>query len=161
MSGTVALAVNDDKVYPFDPKSGKVNDEMQFGSPSKKDEMNVGSPLKLPESRPTAEISQVFDDGDCWIPPSTDVAEKHRDANIVGTHSKLVDCKELGVGVCMYFQFLKSMGYYMLIASLLSVPSILTSIYGSRVPIQDRDALGLYKFTLGNIGYDTASPTYT
>ena len=40
--------------------------------------------------------------------------------------------------------------------SIFSIPSMIMSFSGTRVPYKDRDYIGLYKLTLGNIGYDTA-----
>ena len=47
-----------------------------------------------------------------------------------------------------------------LVMSILSIPGIIFSHSGKRIPAQYRDALGLYKYTLGNIGYDPTSLTY-
>lgn len=42
-----------------------------------------------------------------------------------------------------------------------AMPSIIMSFTGSRIPAELRDAIGLYQFTIGNIGYDPASSTYS
>lgn len=44
--------------------------------------------------------------------------------------------------------------------TLFSLPSLVFAWYGSRIPQEEQDAIGLYRFTLGNIGYNTRSPTY-
>lgn len=68
---------------------------------------------------------------------------------------------DLGVGVSLYFQFIKSMTICLLIMSILSVPNIMFAWYGSRIAQEEQDALGLYRFTLGNIGYNKKSTTYS
>ena len=71
-------------------------------------------------------------------------------------------CKaaDLGQGVSLYFQFVKSMSIAMLFGTLLSLPALIFAYSGSRIPPQDRDAMGFYHFMLGNIGYSVISPTY-
>lgn len=44
--------------------------------------------------------------------------------------------------------------------SLLAVPALMFSYNGSRIATEKKDSFGLYKFTIGNIGYDPSSLTY-
>lgn len=61
----------------------------------------------------------------------------------------------------MYFQFLKSMTVCLFLMTILSVPCIVFAFSGDRIPVTERDITNLYMLTLGNIGYNPASPTYT
>ena len=45
--------------------------------------------------------------------------------------------------------------------SILSLPTFIFVYYGSNIQQNDRDIFGLYKYTYGNLGYDSLSPTYT
>lgn len=60
----------------------------------------------------------------------------------------------------MYFQVLKSLGVCLFIMTILSMPSLIFAYFGKRIPEEDYDGLGLYQFTVGNIGYNQNSPTY-
>ncbi len=44
--------------------------------------------------------------------------------------------------------------------TLLSIPALAFAFFGSRTPELEQDGLGLYRFSLGNIGYDKTSPTF-
>jgi hypothetical protein len=48
----------------------------------------------------------------------------------------------------------------MFVMTVLAAPSLIFSFFGSRIPEQDRDLIGLYRLTIGNIGYDPNSYTY-
>jgi hypothetical protein len=63
----------------------------------------------------------------------------------------LTTAKDLGSGISLYFQFAKSAAICFLFMSIFSVPSILFSYTGSKIPVNDRDVFGLYKFTIGNL----------
>ena len=67
---------------------------------------------------------------------------------------------ELGTGIPLYFQFVKSFAVVFFIMTLLSIPSFIFCYSGEAILPVDRDSLGLYRFTLGNIGYNKLSPTY-
>jgi RNA recognition motif-containing protein len=101
-----------------------------------------------------------------WVPPSIDKMKEYQEDRVFhhGTaplkEVKVTNTADLGPAVCLYFQLLKSMALYFFFASILSLPSIIVAFYGSRIEQQDRDALGLYRFTLGNMGYNPASATY-
>jgi len=95
-----------------------------------------------------------------WTPPSTRKAAtfkyehvyKHGEAemNKVNLCNKSAD--DLGAGVALYFQFIKSFGICLFIMSILSLPSLLFYFEGSRMPSANKDMLGIYMFSLGNFG---------
>jgi hypothetical protein len=101
-----------------------------------------------------------------WVPPSIEKVKEYQEDRVyrAGTAAlnsvKVTNAPDLGVGVCLYFQFLKTLAYYFFFASILSLPSIIIAYNGSRIGATDQDAMGLYRFTLGNMGYDPNSPTY-
>ena len=68
--------------------------------------------------------------------------------------------EDLGNGTSLYFQFAKSTSILFLVLTILSIPSFILCFNGSRVPVNQRDNIGLYRFTIGNIGYDPKSLTY-
>ena len=55
---------------------------------------------------------------------------------------------------------MKTMGTAMAFMTILALPALIFSFYGSRTPEISQDDLGLYLFTLGNVGYDKDSGTY-
>lgn len=67
---------------------------------------------------------------------------------------------DLGTGVSLYFEFVKLMAICFAVLTILSAPAMAFAFAGSRIPSSNWDAAGLYQLTLGNIGYDPASPTY-
>lgn len=101
-----------------------------------------------------------------WVPPSIEKARQFRAQSIIRGGVAPLDsvnaCRasDLGPGVSLYFQFVKSMAICMFIMSLLSAPSIVFAYYGSAIDKTDADAMGFYRFTLGNIGYDSSSATF-
>lgn len=102
-----------------------------------------------------------------WFPPSLEKALEYRMkhmyklGNTPLRHIKILDAPDLGEGISLYFQFTKSMAVYMLVCTILSIPLLVFCFFGSGMPAQDQDALMLYRFTLGNIGYDRSSVTYS
>lgn len=100
------------------------------------------------------------------MPPTIQKAKEHRELAVFrGGHADIMGttmCKapDLGLGTALYFQFLKSMAVCMLVMTLLSIPTFVFSISGSRVSEAERDTTSLYRLTLGNIGYDPTSLTY-
>ena len=59
---------------------------------------------------------------------------------------------DLGVGCALYFQLVYSLCVALGIMALCSIPSLLLFHAGNGVPYDQRDALGLYQFSLGNLG---------
>ena len=41
-----------------------------------------------------------------------------------------------------------------------SIPSLIFCFFGQKIPVFEQDKLGLYRFMIGNIGYDPTSLTY-
>ncbi len=66
----------------------------------------------------------------------------------------------LPVGVRLYFTLLRYLAVLMAACSLLSVPGLVLAGFGSGVLPDDRDSLGLYRLTFGNIGYNRNSATF-
>jgi hypothetical protein len=73
---------------------------------------------------------------------------------------KVCHSPDLGIGVSLYFHFVRSMSICFMVMTLLSLPGIVFAWFGSRIPEADRDAIGFYHFTLGNIGYNKANANY-
>lgn len=66
--------------------------------------------------------------------------------------TRVIDDNDLGDGVAMYFQFAKSFAYCFFYQFIFALPALVFAYYGNRVPSISRDIIGLYRFTLGNIG---------
>lgn len=56
-----------------------------------------------------------------------------------------------GTGVTLYFSFAMNMAIALCVMSVLSLPSLVMIYSGTGIAAQDRDALGLYKYTLGRL----------
>ena len=101
-----------------------------------------------------------------WKPPSIAVANEYRQKTIFREgkaslwKADLSNAEDLSEGVALYFEFARSACLCLTLLSILSLPSIIFSYSGSRISIADRDAIGFYRFTVGNIGYDSESTTY-
>jgi hypothetical protein len=101
-----------------------------------------------------------------WKPPSLEKAKEYRlqsmyhqgSAALWGTD--LVTATDLSKGAVLHFFFLRSVIICMAVMSVLSFPILVFSISGSRIPLALKDPIGLYQFTLGNIGYDPTSESY-
>lgn len=93
-----------------------------------------------------------------WRIPSIDKAKEYKQEEVYrggeGNMSKIkiIHAAELGVGVRMYFQFLKSMGCGLFFMTLLTLPMIFFALKGKGIALEDQDVLQLYRFSLGNIG---------
>ena len=102
-----------------------------------------------------------------WVPPSIAKALEfkkraiYRYADGVSVWSiDVIHAADLGSGVTLYFAFARTMAFALFFMSFMSVPSLIMVYSGSGILAQDRDALGLYRYTLGNIGTNPASPDY-
>jgi hypothetical protein len=73
---------------------------------------------------------------------------------------KVCRAPDLGSGMAMYFQFLRSMGVAFFVMSIFSLPTLFFAYNGSRMSVEDRDGMSMYMFTLGNIGYNPTSASY-
>ncbi len=101
-----------------------------------------------------------------WLPPSIEKAylyqQKHifREGNTRIDSINVVHAPDLPVGVNLYFQFALTMTYCLFIMSLLSIPSLVFVYNGQGIGIENQDTLGLYRYTLGNIGYNQNNVNY-
>lgn len=97
-----------------------------------------------------------------WVPPSVAKAKEFRrkaiyrggDARIDSI--EIVRASDLGAGVTLYFQFALSMAVCLFIMSLLSLPALIFAYNGQNLSADGQDSFGLFRYTLGNIGYDAA-----
>lgn len=93
-----------------------------------------------------------------WRIPSVEAAKEYKFAEVYrGGESNMAAVNvtaaaELGVGVRMYFQFIKSMGVALLLMTLLTVPLVAFALKGNGISLEDQDPLSLYRFSLGNVG---------
>ncbi len=112
-----------------------------------------------------------FDQGDnfedtTWLPPSISKAVEYRTkvifkGSLAPLNSvKVCNSPDLGLGVSMYFQFVRSMTICMAVMTLLSFPCLIFAWFGSKIAENDFDSIGFYHFSLGNIGYNEASLSY-
>jgi hypothetical protein len=67
---------------------------------------------------------------------------------------------DLSAAACLYFQYMKTMATCMAWMTLLALPAMIMSYFGERTPEINKDGIGLYMFTLGNVGYDKTSTTF-
>ncbi len=90
-----------------------------------------------------------------WFPPSIEKAAEFknqaifRNGDIRLDSINVIQAPDLGNGVTLYFQFAMSMAISLFVMSILSLPSLVMIYSGSGISPQDRDALGLYRYTLG------------
>jgi hypothetical protein len=93
-----------------------------------------------------------------WRLPSIDIAKDYRfqevyrggEGNMSAIH--ITEASELGVGVRMYFQFLKTMAIGLFLMTLLSIPMILLTSKGNGIALEDQDVFQLYRYSFGNLG---------
>lgn len=122
--------------------------------------------LQRNNDRALEQLGDDFDDTP-WVPPSVTRAEDYRarelfrggNASILAT--KVCGAADLSLACVLYFQFAKSMAVMTFVMFFLSLPALIFAYAGSKIAQVDQDSIGLYQFTLGNIGYNPASPTYT
>ena len=101
-----------------------------------------------------------------WVPPSLELAWEYRLANLYGGGKtklrkiKVTKAGDLGAGIPMYFQFIKSMAILMCLCTILCVPNLLFCYYGNKILKEDQDFIGLYRLTVGNIGHNMEDPNY-
>ena len=101
-----------------------------------------------------------------WVPPKIQKAADFKGEQIyLGSQMKrskvkLVKETHLGIGMGLFFHFEKSMAILLGCMALLSLPALICSVYGNGISIEERDTLGLYQMTLGNLGYNKNSDDY-
>jgi hypothetical protein len=101
-----------------------------------------------------------------WVPPSLSKAAEYRHRTVFRgstasmVHTNMCRAPDLGNGTVMYFQFMRSMGVCMFVMTLLSVPTLFFSFWGTRMPLEDQDSFYFYRFALGNIGYNKEESSF-
>ena len=105
-----------------------------------------------------------------WVAPNIDVANERSkmkmyrsgSLNLSNTFLRtfLLDEKDLSLGVVLHFFFVKSTAICLFIMTILSIPSIILSYSGNHVQVNMQDGMGLYQFTVGNIGFDQSNKAY-
>jgi len=128
-------------------------------------EMEAQQHEKHKAEREAEKLGDDFEDTP-WVPPSTLKAMDFRAFNIfrggaapIG-HVDVCSATDLSLGCVLHFQLMKSMAVMSFVMFWLSIPALVFSYAGSRISQVDQDSIGLYRLTLGNIGYNPASPTY-
>ena len=142
----------------------KASYDATMATPSEKEAFalapDTGPDMAEEEDDDDDEIDEV------WIPPSLELAQEHIEKNVYQEgkgkfwRGDLTKATELSRGIVLHFAFLRNMAICLSVMTLLSIPSLVFCTYGSRIPLALQDPIGLYKFTLGNIGYDPNSRTY-
>lgn len=98
-----------------------------------------------------------------WVPPAINKAAEFKRKSIFRGGDARIDAidivkvSDLGAGVTLYFQFAWSMAVCLLIMSLFSLPALIFSYNGESMSVDNQDSFGLYRYTIGNIGYNAAS----
>ena len=101
-----------------------------------------------------------------WLPPSIEKAKEFKARKIYKGGDTRIDsidvsnASDLGPGITLYFQFVRTFSFAFFLMTVLSFPSLVFVYSGSLVAPKDRDIFGFYKYTLGNLGYDPTSSTY-
>lgn len=101
-----------------------------------------------------------------WVAPTVTKAENNKAEKVFrrgqeqARDVQMSEAQDLGEMTLLYFKLLKHMTYGFLVMTLLSIPSLLIAFSSSGTPEFDQDYLGLYRFTLGNVGFDTMGVDY-
>lgn len=101
-----------------------------------------------------------------WVPPSIDKAKEYRENHIFGGgrapfwRMDLSHNQDLGIGVSLYFYFLKSFATSSFFNTILSAPNLYLAAIGNGVSKEYQDGMGLYKYTIGNIGFNRQESDY-
>lgn len=88
------------------------------------------------------------------------LAKLYRGGMAKASKVSLTKATDIGLGVPLYFTFVKIITYAAMFMTLLSIPSLLFSYYGDKISDEDKDPFGLFKYSIGNIGHNTKSKTY-
>ena len=101
-----------------------------------------------------------------WLPPTLKEAYAFKFKHVFkGGEASMFStdvCSDpaLSAVACLYFIFIKHVAWLMLWLTILSLPLLLMSFFGSRTSELDQDPMGLYLLTLGNVGYDKSANNY-
>lgn len=102
-----------------------------------------------------------------WVPPSIQLAKEYHAENVLkgGKASicavDMCNVQDCGNGVPLFFLFMKTYTIAFIVMSLLAAPSMLITTNSDRIEYSDRDSLGLYRFTIGNLGFAADNPRYS
>lgn len=181
---------DDDETYPPRKKNvGATNEVVNAGWSTKGPPVPVGYTSigdgeadDDPQSKDSKSVKKAFADKDIvgidenlgnnfyaslWVPPNIDRAALHKMATVYKEgrtkvrQARLTEDLEIGVGLNLYFQYALSIAVGFFFIFVFSIPTLVFAYYGSAVPTQDQDIVGLYQFTIANIGFDPSSLTYT
>lgn len=101
-----------------------------------------------------------------WLPPSIDKALEYKKKTIFkgGSASffavSMSSTKHLGRGTALFFSFTYAFSLCFFFMSLCTLPGLYFYHSGSRIDQKDQDALGIYRFSLGNLGFSSTSLSY-
>lgn len=142
----------------------KVNEAIKKRREEKEKAHALGEVSNL-EGNVNERLGEDFEDSP-WVPPSVELAWEYRlktvylGGNAKRSKIKLTKATDLGLGVPMYFLFIKTFAITTFFMSIFSLPPLFFSYYGHRIPQQDQDTSGFYRLSIGNIGYDPADKNY-
>jgi hypothetical protein len=95
-------------------------------------------------------LGEDFEDSP-WVPPSVELAWEYRLKSVYHggkakrSKIKLTKATDLGLGVPMYFLFIKTFAITTFFMTLFSLPPLFFAYYGHRIPQQDQDTSGFYR----------------
>jgi hypothetical protein len=118
----------------FSPKNTSPND--RFNSPRASKITYKRKPVV--DTYEDENLGENFDETP-WLPPSVMKAMQFKEDNVFRggiaplSHVRVVDAPDLSIGVQMYFQFVKTMSWCMLVMSLLSLPCIIFIYSGTKI----------------------------
>ena len=101
-----------------------------------------------------------------WLPPDIQKAKEFkknamfRQGDVRLDSVEIIYAPDLGAGVTLYFQFAMSMAICLFVMSFLALPELIFVYNGTSITEENQDAFGLYKYTLGNIGFDKEASDY-
>jgi hypothetical protein len=110
------------------------------------------SPKHTHEDDDDENLGENFDDTP-WVPPTIEKAWEYRLKSIYRVNNpiwsiKVTKAADLGTGMQLYFQFIKTIGILLFFCFLASIPSICFCYYGHRTSNSNRDFFGLYQVFL-------------
>jgi len=126
--------------------------------------------IAYPYTRGNERLDEDFNEvGLQWEPPDVDVALTTNQkrmwrngelpyVNLLG--ATMIHEPDIALGTQLHFYFVKSAAVCLFVMSVLCVPSLVLTMHGTHVPAVARDPMGLYVFTVGNIGLDESSRTF-
>lgn len=113
---------------------------------------------ETPEGGEDEHLGEDFTEYDRWIQPSIAQAERNRESSMfekgeAGVWStRIQELEDLGPNVALYFYFMQWLIIVFGVLSVFSLPALMVSVGGERIPLANRDFFGFFRFTVGNIG---------